>query len=61
MERAPSLEVLARLGHGDVLRDDIDDIDPIPDLIDDLLRNQASSHESRSSYLPSHLTGRIVY
>ena len=49
MERAPSLEVLARLGHGDVLRDDINDIDPVLDLIDDLFRNQASPHESHCS------------
>jgi len=52
MKRAPSLEVLARLGHGDVLRDDIADIDPVLDSIDDLVRNQTSAHESRSSYLP---------
>jgi hypothetical protein len=35
-----------------VLTDDLNDIDAIPDPVNDFLRNQASAHESRSSYIP---------
>jgi hypothetical protein len=35
-----------------MLPDNLGDVDPILDLIDDIVRNQASTHGRRSSSLP---------
>jgi len=61
MEGTQTFQVLAGPSQAYVMSDHLGDIDPISDLIDHVFRNQTSSHQSRSSYLPSHPTGRIVY
>src|SRR5262249_52040222 len=48
MERAEPLEVLPGSGEGDMLSDDIRNVDTILDAIDDIFRNQTSTHESRA-------------
>jgi hypothetical protein len=35
-----------------MMTDDIRDIDPVTNLIDDVVRNQASAHESPGSFAP---------
>ena len=44
MERAKALEVLARFGQGKISGHDIDDVDPILDLPDDVLRDESLAH-----------------
>jgi len=53
MKRAQPLEILTGLGQRDVLANDVGDINSISDLSNNVLRNQASAHESRSSYIPA--------
>jgi hypothetical protein len=36
-----------------VMPDHLGNIDPIPDLVDHIFRNQASAHGSRGSYFPT--------
>jgi hypothetical protein len=50
MEGTETFQVLARPSQADVMSHDLGDINPIPDLIDHIFRNQASAHGSRGSY-----------
>jgi hypothetical protein len=52
MERAQTHKVLTRPPQRDMAPDDIRDIDPIFYSILDIVGNQASAHQSRSSYVP---------
>ena len=49
MEWAEALEILAGFGQRDVMTDDVRDVDPALDLIDDIVGNQPVAHESRNS------------
>ena len=49
VEGTQPLQILSGAGQTDMLPNEVDDIDPISDLIDNLFRNQASAHGSRSS------------
>jgi hypothetical protein len=51
VEGAQALKILAGLGQGHVMAHDVGNINPIPDPINDFVRNQAVAHESRTSYL----------
>ena len=53
MERTENIQILAGPGQTHVVSDDFSDIDPVPDLIDHIFRNQTSAHESRGSYFPT--------
>lgn len=46
MERAKSLEILPGFGQGHVMADNVGDINPVFDLVDQFVSNQASAHES---------------
>ncbi|MFO0732770.1 MAG: hypothetical protein U0231_10905 [Nitrospiraceae bacterium] len=50
MERTEPLEVLPGSSQGDVLTDDLGDVDPVSDLVDDVVRNQASAHSDPRLY-----------
>jgi hypothetical protein len=52
MKRASGLEALPSLRQSNMLVHNLYDIDPVPNPVNDVLRNQASAHESRSSYVP---------
>jgi hypothetical protein len=52
VEGAETLQILPSTGQADMLPDNLGDVDPILDLIDDIVRNQASTHGRRSSSLP---------
>ena len=49
MEWAQAFEVLSGFAQGDVAADNVGDLNPIFDLVDQFVSNQASPHESRSS------------
>ena len=49
MEGTQALEVLTDSGQGDVVTHDVCDIDPFSDLINEVIRNQASTHGCHSS------------
>jgi hypothetical protein len=53
VERTESLQILASPSQAHVMADHLGDIDPIPDLVDHIFRNQASAHGSCSSYFPT--------
>ena len=53
MERTEPFQVLAGPSQTHVMSNDLDDIDPIPNLIDHIFRNQTSAHGSRGSYFPT--------
>lgn len=46
---AQAFQILTGSGQTDVLSDDLRDVDPVPNLIDDVFGNQASAHGSRDS------------
>ncbi len=52
MERTQPLQILSSPGERDMMADDIRDIDPVTNLVDDVVRNQASAHESPGSFAP---------
>ena len=52
MEWTQSLQVLPGSGERHMVTDDIRDIDPVTNLIDDVVRNQASAHESTGFFVP---------
>ena len=52
MEGTETFQILASTSQAHMLPDNLGDIDPILDLIDDVVRNQASTHGRRSSSLP---------
>src|SRR5687767_7133261 len=53
MEGAEALQILARSGQTHVLTNDLCDVDPVSNLVDDIVRNQASTHGRRGSSLPT--------
>jgi hypothetical protein len=56
MEGAEPPEVLSGLGKGDVLADHLHNINPVPDLVDDLVSNQALPHSGTDSVWLSGLS-----
>jgi hypothetical protein len=44
VKRTQPLEILAGSGQAHMVADYIGDINPVSDLVDDIVRNQASSH-----------------
>ena len=53
MERTEPLQILSSPSQAHVMSNDLDDIDPISDLIDHVFRNQTSAHGSRGYYFPT--------
>jgi hypothetical protein len=60
VERAQTFQILSCAGQTDMLADDVYDIDPVLDPIDQVLRNQASAHGRRSSSPPPRPVGRFT-
>jgi hypothetical protein len=60
MERAQALQILASPGQCHMLADNLRDVHPVSDLVDDVVRNQAMAHggprlHTQNSTTPSGL------
>ena len=64
MEGAQTFKILAGSGQGHMLADNLRDVYPIPDLVDDVVRNQALAHSGprcTGSVQPPSRRGRIRF
>ena len=64
MEGAQTFKILAGSGQGHMLADNLRDVYPIPDLVDDVVRNQALAHSgprlhTAESNHPAGLVGML--
>ncbi|SLM49630.1 conserved protein of unknown function [Nitrospira japonica] len=57
MKGTQPFQILTASDQAHVLPDNLRDVDPVPDLIDDVFRNQASAHGSRGSSFPPQAGG----
>lgn len=62
MERAQALQILASPGQCHMLADNLRDVHPVSDLVDDVVRNQAMAHggprlHTQNSTIPAGLVG----